>query len=535
MSERFVVLAMAVLIALAGVTPAVVAADQVTGSPDISLQAPANEVAPGTDVELPVYVSNEGRLQESGPDGLVARVTTARAVRLTARDSETPIEVNTGTYPVGNVPEGTSGPIPLSLTIPEDTPPGTYRIPVRVRYSYAPSVDYGSGTDGPEYRYVDRRETLAVSVIVRDRAQFAIVDVDSAARVSGDGPVSITVRNTGTAPARAATLRVHSSDDEVTFGSGADRSDAFAGTWAPGENRTFEFRATVAGDAVSRQYPLNGTVAFTGVAGVEHMSRPLNAGLQARPETSFSVGNLSAELHVDEPGTIRGEIRNEGPVAVDDAVVVCRSAGSVTATDRAASVGRLAPGESRSFTFDVDVGSAASAGDRQLNLSVRYRDPQGTRHRSDPLTPTVSVDPERDWLRLATQNATFGIDTDNRLAVRVENTEDVALSNLRARLETEPPFSTESRLAYVDQLDPGETETLAFGLTVSEDGVATRSSIAVTVTAERPDGERITVDTFVVPVSVAAEQRASDTTLLAIGALVAVVAMIGGWWWLRRR
>ena len=161
MSERFVVLAMAVLIALAGVTPAVVAADQVTGSPDISLQAPANEVAPGTDVELPVYVSNEGRLQESGPDGLVARVTTARAVRLTARDSETPIEVNTGTYPVGNVPEGTSGPIPLSLTIPEDTPPGTYRIPVRVRYSYAPSVDYGSGTDGPEYRYVDRRETLA--------------------------------------------------------------------------------------------------------------------------------------------------------------------------------------------------------------------------------------------------------------------------------------------------------------------------------------------------------------------------------------
>lgn len=528
-------LVLTVAVALAGVPAAVLAADQVTGSPDLSLQAPSNEVAPGTEVELPVYVSNEPRIQESGPDAYVDRVTTARAVRLTPRDGGTPIEVNTGTYPVGNVPEGTSGPVPVSLTIPEDTPPGTYRVPVRVRYSYAPRVDYGSGTDGPEYRYVDRGETRSIAVTVEDRAQFEVVDVASAARVGGEAPVSVTVRNTGTAPAREASVRVQSGDDEVAFGTASDRSGAYAGAWEPGENRTFAFRAAVASEAVAREYPFSGTVTYVDGRGVERTSRPLTAGLRAHSEITFSVRNVSADLAVAEPGTVSATVRNEGPVAVDDAVAVLRPAGALTATDREVALGRLPAGASRAVEFDVTVGSAASAGPRQLNVSVRYRDPQGTLRASDPLTPTVAVAPERDWLRVTPQNATFGVDTDNRLVVRVANTEDVPLSDLRARLETEPPFSSESRVAYVERLGPGESTTVAFGLTVSEDAVPTRSSVAVNVTAERPDGERIAVDTYVVPVTVAVESGASDTTVLAAGALLAVIAMIAGWWWLRRR
>ncbi|WP_256544797.1 COG1361 S-layer family protein [Halobellus inordinatus] len=524
------------LVVVAAVPVPITAIENVTGSPDVSVQSPDNEFVPGQEASLPVYVSNEGSLQSSGPAEYVARVTTARALTLQVRSGDTPIEVNTARYPVGNVPEGTTGPIPVSITVPEDTPPGTYRLPVRVRYSYAPKVEYGSGTDGPEYRYVDLARTLSLSVVVEDRPQFQVVNVSSTARVGSYGPLSMTVRNTGTEAARDATLQLSSPDDEVTFGTGAAKSEAYSGVWGPGENRTFQFRARFAPDAQQREYPLRASVSYTDPDGIQRTSPPLTAGVTPREEVTFAVENLTSTLYVGEPGTISGSVRNTGPAPVDNAVLVYRSSNpNVVPVDTESALGRLEPGERSDFTFEVDVAADATATDRQLNLSVRYRDAQNNRQVSDELEPTVPVLPERDWLAVTPQNATFGIDTDNRLTVRVRNRENMTLSDVRARLETEPPFSSEARTAYVQRLDPGDTETLAFAVTVSEDAVPTRSSVSVNVTAERPDGKEIVLDSYVVPVTVVEETSASDTTLLAAGVLVVVLVLGAGWWWLNRR
>lgn len=524
------------LVVLSSVPVSTAVVEEVEGSPEISIQAPDNRVAPGQEVTIPIYVTNDGIIREAGPTEYVERVITARALTAEVRSGSSPIRVNTGRIPAGNVPEGTVGPFEVSLTIPADARPGTYRLPVDVRYSYTRTVRYGSGTDDPEFRNYQRTRTRFIEITVRDRPRFEVVDVASNTRVGGAGPVAVTVENVGTEPASEATLSLRSADEELTFGRGSAEARAFSDAWQPGENRTFEFRARVASDAVQREYPVAATVSYTDVDGVQRASRELTAGIVPQAEVAFAVRNLSSDLYVGEPGTISGTVGNRGPVPVERAVLVYRSSSPhVAPVDGEVALGRLAPGDRRNFTFEVDVGDGASAGRRQLNLTVRYRDARGNPGTSDPLEPAVRLRPERDWLTVTPENATFDVDSDNRLTVRVRNVEDVALSDVRGRIEVTDPFSSASRVAYVPELGPGETATLAFEVTVSEDAVATQSSVSLNVTAERPDGETVRLDAYVVPVTVTEEEGTDDSTLLGVGAVVAVVALVAGWWWLNRR
>ena len=182
----------------------------------------------------------------------------------------------------------------------------------------------------------------------------------------------------------------------------------------------------------------------------------------------------------------------------------------------------------------MTVSERASSTTQPVNLSVRYRDGDGNRHLSDPLEPSVTVAPERTWLAVTPESNAFTVDSDNRLTVRVRNVERVPLRNVVAHLAVDAPFETESRVAYVAELRPNESATLAFGLTVSEDAVPTRSSVRLNVTADRPDGETIRPDTADVPVVVADETGPTDPVLLAAGSLVALALLVAGWLWLRR-
>ncbi|WP_251329383.1 COG1361 S-layer family protein [Haloplanus pelagicus] len=522
----------ALTLLFAAVSPAL-GAGQVIGSPEIAVFSPDHQVTPGEEVSLPVYLSNSGDLRRAGPSEYVDRVTTARGLTFTVMPGSAPIEVNTGRYPAGSVPVGTAGPYPVSITVAEDATPGTYRIPVRVQYTYTLFVDYG--TTPPEFvdSYHDQRYYLTLSI--RDVPRFEIVDAASTVGVGGRGNVSVTVRNVGTAPARDATLRLDAPSEELRLGSQSTGARAFAGTWAPGENRTFEFTASATSDAVVREYPLTGRVSYRDRDGVERTSRNVTTGITPLVEQTFATTNVSGVLHVGEPGTIRGTITNTGPRTVHDAVLVYRSSNpNLDPTDAEVALGRLAPGERRSFTFEVDVADRATPTTQQLNLTVRYRDDRRNRQVSDPLEPSVQVAPERDWLVVTPEAATVDVDTENRLAVRVRNVARVPLRDVVARIFVTAPFSTESRHAYVAALGPNETATFAFGLTVSEDAVPTHSSVTMNVTGERPDGEVIPVGTYEVPVTVTAPSGPTDTAVLAAWIVAVVVLLVGGGWWLRR-
>ncbi|AXG09270.1 COG1361 S-layer family protein [Haloplanus rubicundus] len=531
-ASRSRVVVVGLLLLLAAVAP-VVGVEQVIGSPDVDVFSPDNEVHPGEETTLPVYLSNTGQLRQSGPAEYVDRVTTARGLTFTVSDGDAPIDVNTGRYPVGSVPEGTAGPFPVSITVAEDAPPGTYRLPVRVRYAYTLMVDYS--TSPPDFVDSTRDRRQYLTVVVRDVPRFEVVNTSSSVGVGGRGNVSVTVENVGTDPARDATLRLDSPSDEVFLGTRSTSSRAFTGTWNPGERRTFAFAARTTDDAVIREYPLVARVAYRDRDGIGRTSRELTTGFTPLPEQTFAVSNLSTDLYVGEPGTIRGTVVNTGPRTVTDATLVYTSSTpNLQPVDREVALGRLAPGERHDFAYEMTVSERASATTLPANLSVRYRDGEGNRGTSDPLEPSVVVAPERTWLAVTPESNTFTVDSENRLTIRIRNVEGVPLRNVVARLSVDAPFETESRVAYVDDLRPNASATLAFELTVSEDAVPTRSSVRLNVTADRPDGETIHLDTYDVPVVVADEAGPTDIVVLVAGSLVALALLVGGWLWIRR-
>ncbi|MFB6195429.1 MAG: sialidase [Haloplanus sp.] len=533
MSSRSLAGLAVVLLVLSVASVPVLANGQVIGSPEISLFSPNNEVTPGAEVTLPVYVSNSGDLRRGGPQEYVDRVTTARGLTFTVMEGSAPIDVNTGRYPAGSVPVGSAGPYDISLTVAEDANPGTYRIPVRVQFTYTVMVDHSRSPP----RYVDsvHDQRHYLTLVVRDVPRFEVVDTASNVSVGGRGNVSVTVRNVGTDLARNATLQLSSPSDEVLLGTRSTSSRAFTGTWEPGETRTFDFVARTTSDAVVRSYPLNAQLSYRNRDGIERTSRQLTTGFTPLSEQTFTVSNVSGTLYVGEPGTIGGTIRNTGPQTVSDAVLVYVSSNpNIVPVDTTVSLGRLESGERRPFALEVELSDRATATAQQLNLTVRYRGEQGNRHASDTLEPSVTPSPERDWLAVMPGETTFGIDTDNRMTVDIRNVEGVPLRNVVARLSVDDPFSTESRVAYVAELRPNETATLAFELTVSEDAVPAQSAVRLNVTGKRPDGETIHLDTYDVPVTVVTEAGPTDTTVFAAGLLVALALLAGGWWWLRQ-
>jgi sialidase-1 len=87
--------------------------DVVVGSPDLSVYAPGAVVAPGMESTVDLFVSNDGTVTRGGPTRYEDRVSTARAASFVVRSGGTPIDVRTGRTPLGVVPPGTSGPVPL--------------------------------------------------------------------------------------------------------------------------------------------------------------------------------------------------------------------------------------------------------------------------------------------------------------------------------------------------------------------------------------------------------------------------------------
>lgn len=119
------------------------------------------------------------------------------------------------------------------------------------------------------------------------------------------------------------------------------------------------------------------------------------------------------------------------------------------------------------MAFDVAVGPDAEPGHRPFTLTVGYADGDGDRRQADPVTVRQAVGPEREWLRVEAVNVTFAPDSDNRLVVRVTNVGEEPLTELTTRLTPTPPFTSEGPTSYVPRLDPGESATLAFQLTVT--------------------------------------------------------------------
>ncbi|MFB6303040.1 MAG: COG1361 S-layer family protein [Haloferacaceae archaeon] len=535
-TRSLLLVVIAVLGAVGGgaVTAGAQSSGDVSGHPDVEILAPGAEFAPGTEAQLRFAVSNTGYLRRGGPAQYEERVTTARGLTLRIKDGNVPIDVAEGPLVVGEVPRGTTPAGPVEVTIPENVPPGRYRVPVEVSYAYTGHVDYGPAGQ-PEYDDFRRSERRYVTIRITDGARFAVVDTSAGAQIGDEANLSVTLANVGTEPARNARVALSSPSDELTFGSGSRSSTGHVGRWPAGERRTVDYTVALRDDATLRDYTLEAEVQYDDTDGIGRTSEPLAVGLSPAREQAFGLRNVETSLRVGEEGRIAGTVVNRGPSVARVPVVVLGAADRNVAVESGEyALPTLAPGESADFGFDVTVTEGAAPGARQFNVTVRYRNGRGDTRSSDVIAERVPVEPERDRFVVEPVTRTVAAGATTALRIRVTNNGDEPLQNVEAKAFARDPLDSGDDEALVPALAPGESRTIVVGLSAADDALNKTYPVSLDFQYELPDGDTAVSRTYKVPVRV---RRSDGGPRLPFDLVGVVVLALGGGAvvWRRRR
>lgn len=497
----------------------------VRGSPELDVFLPDSTVTPGQTTALTVQVSNDGEVS-GGVNEQRALVTTARDVRVEVESDDQPITVQTDRQSIGSIADGTVQEVPITITVPADVEPGEYSLDVELEYSYTSLFSSRGGAVQDQTRTVTR----TIDVVIDDRPRFELRTVDSDVQVGGSGAVTVEVANVGGQPARALDVTLASASPSVTFGE-SQRATARLDRLGPGETRTIDYEVRVGDDAIGRSYSLNGTVQYTDPSGVRRVADGLSMGFSPIDEQAFGVDVETSTLRVGETGTIAGTIGNDGPVAVDDVVLVLEGP-AIGISNATYAVGDLGVDESASFRFRASVPLQADAVPRQLDLTTRYRTASG----SDGSTTDavrVSVAERRDAVSVTAVEPEFAAGESGTLELQVRNQRDVEIHDVLVQLDVAEPLESDFRSAVVPSLGPDETGQVAFDLSLDGDARVNRYPATVGVNYTDPAGERAAVQPQTVAVSVV-ESSGDDLSveIFIFGALL-ILVIAGAWWYYR--
>lgn len=512
MTKRSLAVALALGLVISAAGPGVVAA---LDDPRFEVYVPEPELVPGQTTQLSVEVVNDAAHVDE-------EVRTARNVKATLH-SETPIEVKSGTQLVGDLPDGQNQPVGFSVQVPDTVENGTYRLTLELVYEY---------DDG-------QRDTarLPVTVRVQDQARFVVVQSSSDVPVGDSGPVRVVMRNVGTESVSDATVTLRSQSTDVSFG-GSPSASQYVGSWSAGQYRAFEFEARVVGGAEQRQYALAATVDYEDSTGTPGASNSLSLGLTPAPEQSFSLTNVSADLRVGEEGAIEATLVNEGPQTARDLLLESTSArGTVEFLETEYAVGDLGTNESARIRFPVEISEDAEPVPRRFTFVAEYQNRNDETRKSDRLTARLDVAPYRDRFSVEPKNATVTAGSTGPYTLVVTNNGDDAVTAVEAKAFVDDPLTLSDDEAFVQELGPGESDEITFGVGTSGSALTKNYPLSVDFQYETPDGDSHLSDTHTVPVSVQPrpEQSGPPTTLVGVGVLVAVVVLVGGALWYRRR
>ncbi|ELZ83059.1 sialidase-1 [Haloferax elongans ATCC BAA-1513] len=517
----------------------------IVGEPNLQGYAPSNKLVPGQETSLDVVVTNYGgdteyrkfsssessaSLSDQQRNKLEAKVRSARNVRLTLEDGEAPLEVNTATLPVGDIPHATQRDATFSVSVNENATPGTYEMTMVAEYEYDESVRDNGDVQNEE----ETTTKIPVTVVIEEAPRFEVVSVDTTAQVGGSGTTTVTMRNVGSQTAFDSSVSLTSQNAEVTFGQ-ASTASRYAGEWAVNETRSLEFETGVASSAAVQQYSLSAVVNYENEDGIPKKSKNLATGVTPMAEQSFSLEATDSTLRVGRETTVSGTITNDGPQTASDAVVVVSSKSpntNIKETEYA--LGTLEAGESSDFSFSIEVTDSADAGQRQLSYTVEYRNVDGDTQRSDALLMNAEVKPKQDLFDVSVKNGSLEAGNSETVTLVVTNNGDETFRNIDAKAFADSPLSLTDETAFIEELGPGDTTEITLGLSASSSANPKTYSFDIDFEYENEDGERKLSDSYPVAMTVTESTRGGGLSMPLVGGLVVAGLGVVGFLWYRR-
>lgn len=396
------------------------------------------------------------------------------------------------------------------------------------RYAFGATVDYENDEGTPV-----QSSSISLGLRPEPEQTFTVVDSESDLAVDSEGPVTLTIRNDGPIDVRDASVTITSESSALVFGGSASASQ-YIGSWAPGETREVGVEATATTDAESRSYSLQASVGYEDREGDTGQSGTLQFGASLDPEAyEFRSSNVSSSLRVGEEGTLSGTITNVGDRRADSVVIAFESESqNVSPLEQEYSVGRLNRGQSKDFSFDIEISEGAEPGPKQFTLRPSYRNTDDERRQAESFDVRRRVGQQRDTFGVSVTNNTIERGGGRVVEVTVTNAGDDPVSDVSAAVFADDPVTVDDGEAFASEIAPGDSETFAFDL--SAGGDALTKSYPIEMDFEYDDSEGDTTLSsgyrFAVDVTEPDDSAGSGLPVVVIGvALVAVVAAVGGY------
>ena len=380
------------LLALLAVPGSAAGAKYLYGNPELSATiAGTNEFAPGAETGLTVIISNSGlnthkiAIPSLPPDDLP---NTAKLVTVALKSDDAPFTVKTDPQFLSDIMGGAALPATFNVKVADSAAPGTYTLPLEVTYTYLQDAeDYG---DLLRYNYQKKTETLPLTVRVTPGLRVEVLNVQTRSlNVGTEGYVSMTLKNIGHDAADKAVAKVARNGASPLI---PTDSNAYIGTFAPGETVDVKFKVAVADSAEPQSYPLDIVVAYEDYEGKSTASRPVTIGLPVGGKIDFDVASPTVTLHPGGKSILEVVYRNAGAAKVYSAQARISAVDPFTSSDDTAYLGDLAPGETATARFEVSIDADATLKNYGIDSEIRYRDDLDNSKISDTMKVQVALE-----------------------------------------------------------------------------------------------------------------------------------------------
>ena len=380
------------LLALLAVPGSAAGAKYLYGNPELSATiAGTNEFAPGAETGLTVIISNSGlnthkiAIPSLPPDDLP---NTAKLVTVALKSDDAPFTVKTDPQFLSDIMGGAALPATFNVKVADSAAPGTYTLPLEVTYTYLQDAeDYG---DLLRYNYQKKTETLPLTVLVTPGLRVEVLNVQTRSlNVGTEGYVSMTLKNIGHDAADKAVAKVARNGASPLI---PTDSNAYIGTFAPGETVDVKFKVAVADCAEPQSYPLDVVVAYEDYEGKSTASRPVTIGLPVGGKIDFDVASPTVTLHPGGKSILEVAYRNTGAAKVYNAQARISAVDPFTSSDDTAYLGDLAPGETATARFEVSIDADATLKEYGIDSEIRYRDDLDNSKISDTMKVQVALE-----------------------------------------------------------------------------------------------------------------------------------------------
>jgi hypothetical protein len=386
------------LLALLAVPGSAAGAKYLYGNPELSATiAGTNEFAPGAETGLTVIISNSGlnthkiAIPSLPPDDLP---NTAKLVTVALKSNDAPFTVKTDPQFLSDIMGGAALPATFNVKVADSAAPGTYTLPLEVTYTYLQDAeDYG---DLLRYNYQKKTETLPLTVRVTPGLRVEVLNVQTRSlNVGTEGYVSMTLKNIGHDAADKAVAKVARNGASPLI---PTDSNAYIGTFAPGETVDVKFKVAVADSAEPQSYPLDIVVAYEDYEGKSTASRPVTIGLPVGGKIDFDVASPTVTLHPGGKSILEVVYRNAGAAKVYSAQARISAVDPFTSSDDTAYLGDLAPGETATARFEVSIDADATLKNYGIDSEIRYRDDLDNSKISDTMKVQVALEKKEGTL-----------------------------------------------------------------------------------------------------------------------------------------